>query len=929
MSDDLHIPPNAPSPPPPEHEAARELIFEDLTLAQALTYLFWRPVTTAQLFWRVLTREQSAATPISAPPTPSPAVEPSPSEEAQARARSPRAVPVRAWRAAGDVRAVPRELAALTLAVLLALRGGAVLHRAALSVPKRVAGQTDGALWWLALAALVYVLCALFTWRTVWARYVPRWLYARLGRAAPPRSAERSATHTPSLKFRAWLRTAAPRLLIVPAAVGFSALTYSWNVARNPDGAVTDVVLTARGVLAWALSVLLWAWALGADVRGWVERLRGVRVRLRRPRWDVTTWALLAVTALGAWIRLQDLAAVPPEMTSDHIEKLLDALKIHDGYYAVFFPNNGGREAFQMYAVAFVADVLGLGYTFDALKVATIIEGVLTLPLVAWMARQVIGHATPRRERLGRWVGVSAAGLLAISSWHLMLSRLGLRIVLTPLVTALVIGFLARALRHDRTGDYLALGAALGAGTYFYQAARMLPLVVAVGVGLALLLDVRRRRDALTALGDALGVAVLVGVPMAALWYAAHLLEQSGYRNVHELGAQLGELWPILALGVLGAGAAWWRAEGQRLTLRRLGGLLTAAVIALALYVPMYHYSRLYPDQFWNRTRGRLFGEDAFVRVNENGVAVPYEPTLREEWDRFWAKRDVFVQNYKDALRMYHWQGDGAWINNAHGNPALDAAAGGLLALGLVMWAVWALRRRDAVWALVPPAVLIMLLPTALTLAYTIENPSFTRASGTIPPIFLLAGLPLGALAALLERGGWHWRRWSLGALAALVMLAALLGWAQGWDRENFFTEYRLSYSMSWKPYREIAKPLREFAQGEGSYGNAFMIAYPHWLDHRILGAMAGDIRWPNGVVSRERLPGMVAHNQGTPYQYDPTKPLFVMYHPDDVETAQYLQRMFPGGDVELYRYRWEIGPDVWSEGEFYIYKVMAGRIVP
>ncbi len=75
---------------------------------------------------------------------------------------------------------------------------------------------------------------------------------------------------------------------------------------------------------------------------------------------------------------------------------------------------------------------------------------------------------------------------------------------------------------------------------------------------------------------------------------------------------------------------------------------------------------------------------------------------------------------------------------------------------------------------------------------------------------------------------------------------------------------------------------MRDFAQGEGSYGNAFMIAYPHWLDHRILGTMAGDIRWPNGVVEREDLIPMIRRNQGTRYQYDPTKPLFVMYHVDD-----------------------------------------------
>src|SRR5690606_22933786 len=50
-----------PSAGPPVIEPAgdpTDLVFEDLSLGQALAYLIWRPAETARLFWRVLTYEE-------------------------------------------------------------------------------------------------------------------------------------------------------------------------------------------------------------------------------------------------------------------------------------------------------------------------------------------------------------------------------------------------------------------------------------------------------------------------------------------------------------------------------------------------------------------------------------------------------------------------------------------------------------------------------------------------------------------------------------------------------------------------------------------------------------------------------------------------------------------------------------------------------
>ncbi|NDJ76508.1 MAG: glycosyltransferase family 39 protein, partial [Chloroflexi bacterium] len=742
----------------------------------------------------------------------------------------------------------------------------------------------------------------------------------------------------------AWFEQHVARLALVPVALLLSVLAYTENVAVNPLGEIYDIEFTTGGFVAWVFSIVLWVVILAVDlthVPAWLRDLQRVtvrslwgRVRMVRVPWALVVLAL--ITALGAYFRLDDLGSTPPDMTSDHIEKLLDAMRVDDGYRGVFFPNNGGREGFQMYMVAWVASAFDVGLSFDALKLATIIEGVITIPALYWMARQIFGAETEQDRQIGMWTGLALAGLVAISSWHVMLSRLGLRIVLTPLTTALVLGFLARAMRHNRTRDYVGLGLTLGAGVYFYQANRMLPLIVLTGLGLALVAQARQPRDLARIVGDVLGLAAVALTPVLLYVYVGDVLEQASATEARDFAVRMQDYLPMFVMVWFSLVALATRANrvGALLpssgTLHIIGGLMIGVVVALAVYVPMYHYSQLRPDDFWNRTRGRLFGEDAFQRTYEDGTIESYDPTLREQFERFWDERDVFQSNYEDALLMYHWEGDGMWITNSGSRPALGGVTGGLLVLGVVLWLLRTLRQPDPVNWLVPISVIAMLLPSALTLAYTIENPSFTRASGSIPGVMLLAALPLGVFC---------WRLTALpvrtmpvprlapqgiavGALVGVVVLAGVFGVGYGPNADNFFEEYRLNYSYSWKPYREIAQPLQEFAASEnGSYGNAFYVHYEHWLDHRILGAMAGDIRWPNGLVHKEDVYATMTRNVGTPYEFQPGKQLFFMYHIEDEETLPFLETYFPGGTLELYEYSYDTNRGVLN-GSFYIYTV-------
>jgi hypothetical protein len=1003
-------------PPAGRPDAPRPKTFEDLTLAQAIPLLLLRPVQTAQQVWRVLVSDPDDGAAMRGE---SPEIERWPDDDDD---QSDQALPSwldedeiggagasepetgemtpdtpetsAAWTVLRDQIRLGLRIGALALATLLALRGGHVLHNAALDPVMKLQRDPGSAMFWLALAVVIYVGAELWFSRDWWAARFPRiageiraqfqanpywnagvivplvvllimlvtggsllfmvivaalavclWLMLLMGNSPPismsdpdgrggfinpPRAGHGPVPTGLEKGFRGetgWLETLAYSFLLIPPALVFSALAYSLNVQRAPGtDKVTDVIITTSGLLAWVISITLWIAALNLDVRrAWagIQALAWGQVHLRRARIGGGTVlimaAVIAVTALGAYFRLYDLASTPPEMTSDHIEKLRDALRVSEGYHGVFFPNNGGREGFQMFLVALIAERPGVGFSFDALKLATVLEGVITLPALWWMARQIIGTDTDERRQLGNWIGIALAGLVAISAWHVMLSRLGLRIALTPFTSALVIGFLARAMRHNRTRDYLALGFMLGVGIYFYQANRMLPLVALFGIGIALLARAKSWREVAQLAAEGIGFAAVALTPLAA---ARVLVENSGESE------RLAAFMPLLAMFWFALVTLIARSRRGDPVLQYGGGLLAAAVIALAVYIPMYHYAEINPDQFWNRTRGRMFGEQAFVRLNpQTGSLEAYEPTLREQAERFWDQRDVFEDNYADALRMFHWEGDGAWISNPHSYPALDGVAGGLLILGLAAWGAWLFRQRDPALWLLPISVLIMLLPSAMTVAFSNENPNFTRASGAIPGVFMLAAFPVGMLCGELTRVNVRSFRAPAGGIAALALIAGLLWYGIGWNWQAFFTDYRLNYSYSWKPYHEISKPMRDFAQGEGSYGNAFMVAYPHWLDHRILGTMAGDIRWPNGLVTREDLLPAIRRNQGTPYQYDSTKPLWVMYHIDDPDTAAYLDTLLPGGTHTLYEYRYEtLEPGYYSQGSFYIFTVRAGE---
>jgi hypothetical protein len=588
-----------------------------------------------------------------------------------------------------------------------------------------------------------------------------------------------------------------------------------------------DNQFTVIGFFAWMMSIISFSTAFASDRFLFEPRPAHFQIPTFWTSW--TFYALVIIVIVGAVFRLSNLEATPGQMTSDHVEKLLDAQRVIDGNQQVFFPNNGGREAFQMYAMAALTQLPGINMNFTALKLLSALEGLLTLPFLWWLGREVIGKD---QRKLGNIVGLTLAALVAVSGWHTSLSRLALRIVLTPLMASWMFIYLGRGMRFNQRDEFLKAGLVLGAGLYMYQAVRMLPVVVIVGVFIAVVARVR----SWAALRD----------------YAVNF-----------------------------------------------GALVFTSFI---VFVPLFGFSLQFPDLFWRRTTGRLLGDSMIQQVQPDGTIVAAQATLADQLAAFQANLPVLGDNIRNAFLMYNYRGDGLWFSNAPNVPHMDTLVGGLLILGLAAWIVRIIRRRDVVDILVPVTIFIMLLPSALSIAFPNENPSATRTSGTLPFAYLLAAYPLALILQSITRLTDR-KRLSMGLGTVVIALVMTVSYSQ--NARTYFQDYHSQYLLSSLPYAQAGDDIRQFTADVGTEGNTFMIAYPFWWDHRALGLEAGLLDYPNGILSLDDVPQFLydSFQRTGRYAFDPEQDILFFFSTDDDNgeiTATQLREWFPNGVVDL-----------------------------
>jgi len=182
------------------------------------------------------------------------------------------------------------------------------------------------------------------------------------------------------------------------------------------------------------------------------------------------TWAILLATVLvGAAARFYKLGDIPPGLYHDEAFNGLDAARVLEGDWPIFFTANNGREPLFLYGIALALALLGR--TPFAVRLAAAILGTMLVPATYLMARALFN------ERVGLWSAV----LIATAPWPVNLSRIGLRAISMPLVTALAVWLWwtgrQRASRRQMLSRLALSGLLFGTSLYTYTAARFIAVV--------------------------------------------------------------------------------------------------------------------------------------------------------------------------------------------------------------------------------------------------------------------------------------------------------------------------------------------------------------------------------------------------------------------------------------------------------------------
>lgn len=230
----------------------------------------------------------------------------------------------------------------------------------------------------------------------------------------------------------------------------------------------------------WAISIFLFL-AASLELNNLKTTLNNLNSMIKNKQLfiKITPWFIFLVlsTILVFYFRFFRLHEVLGEMFSDHAEKLLDVYDVLTGKYPVFFVRNTGREFFQFYWTALIAIVFRTGISFMSLKIGTALAGILTLPYIYLLGK----------ELRNKWVGIIAFLFAGIAYWPNVISRVGLRFPFYPMFAAPALFYLIRGIRQRRRNDFIYSGIALGLGLHGYSSTRFLPVVIVAAIILFLI----------------------------------------------------------------------------------------------------------------------------------------------------------------------------------------------------------------------------------------------------------------------------------------------------------------------------------------------------------------------------------------------------------------------------------------------------------
>ncbi|MFN2145396.1 MAG: ArnT family glycosyltransferase [Anaerolineales bacterium] len=293
------------------------------------------------------------------------------------------------------------------------------------------------------------------------------------------------------------------------------------------------------------------------------------------------------------------------------------------------------------------------------------------------------------------------------------------------------------------------------------------------------------------------------------------------------------------------------------------------AFVSLIIFLPLLRVWTQAPELFNYRTASRLTAIEAGDQMAQG-----------------WALVGVFIKNVWDSLLMFNWNSGEIWVNTIVNTPSLEVVSGAALIIGIVL--VIGRYARHGRWedGLLLWGIPILMLPSTLSLAFPHENPAPNRAGGAMILVFILAAMGIEAvLRSVRQRTGGE-----LGLRLAAVLGIGLMLIAAGQNYRLTFTTFPENYIPNSRDTSEMGAVIAQFTDTVGSPDQAWVVAYPHWVDTRLVGINAG-FPIKDFAIWEEDLDETLLVSS----------PKLFLLKPDDDAGLLHLQRLYPEGKFSIY----------------------------
>ena len=236
---------------------------------------------------------------------------------------------------------------------------------------------------------------------------------------------------------------------------------------------------------------------------------------------------------------------------------------------------------------------------------------------------------------------------------------------------------------------------------------------------------------------------------------------------------------------------------------------------------------------------------------------------------------------------MPFWKNGDIWVHSVVNRPALDVVSGGLYFIGLALILIRYLQKRHWVDLFLILSVPLLMLPSILSLAFPEENPSLDRTGGALVPIFVIAAFGFVEVFSTLYMR--YKSKFGKGLMVSLAVIILVSSGKQNYDL--VFRQYNDQFLGGAWNTTEIGKVIRGYVDSFGVEETTYVVPFPHWVDTRLVGINAG---FPNRDFALWR--DYIADTVGD------QRPRLFIFKPEDSETLQVLQEIYPEGIMRLYK---------------------------